>query len=239
MLRIKLHNKSKLKEAPLGDIVDFSDYRQNSMVAKNSVAYGRNDAFKAEAKLLWRDTEHNWILITPYNIRKIEYEPENFLRELKDFIKSKNFPKNSKIIVVGSYPFADDFQTPAWTTAHDIIGHGILNFNLGSRLRSIFVLSTVPSVNGISLRNILLRIWGMLPENLRLSKDNPNDIVPDIIFGFFSKALNPEKVIKILEAYKTHHPVYDIQAIVTSFTDEIQKFIDSFIDDQPRILQIW
>lgn len=251
MLYIKLHNKPKLhklKEAPLGDIYDFDYTTPNSPGEKDSfssLAYGNstNEEYKAEAKLLWRDTVHNWYIINLKSIHS-RYYP-NFSSELKDFIKSKNIPKGSKILVSTSSQIPGDFESAGWQTAHDIIGHAmLLRRNLYVVLQTSNIILPKKIHDPFVLTDFIHR---QLPEKFRIAE--PTDSFPDILFAIFAGAFDKQKILPKLIDFtiqflnpdeRTEEKIEGMKKncefIIDLFLKTVSEFIESIPFDKPTLI---
>lgn len=250
MIRIKLRNKT-LKETPLYDIVDYNNHREDDdFENKSSIAHRADKSFKAHAKLLWKDSEHNWILVTPANVLSFSARTWSggFESDAKDkleqWVRLQNFPSPSKILVVSSSPYENDFDSPEWTTGHDIIGHTIESkfnvFTAASRFNTNLILQKFVGRE----TDLIYEIWKMLPKNLQLdttATDNGNkeDTAPDILFGFFSKQLVPEQVAERLTNVIKENTEFPNMAEVSArqmtkfFVEAVQNFIKIVPDDKP------
>lgn len=259
-IKLHLHNKPKLKEAPLADIYDFDNREQLRFYDKNSLAYNKDESYKAKAKLLWRDVPDNWYLISVKAIDrapgKILYnEPLPYTEEqLKSFLDSKNIPQNSKILVVGTTPITNDFDSPAWQTAHDIIGHAI-DGPFSKNIYDFYSRLYLKYGHGFNFSDFDWNgiTWSCLPPQLRLSTVKGEDIMPDIFFGIFSRSLSKEKttetlakqMIPILEKgyFKSKETInFASEALELandyfhSLENCVKDFIDSFENGVPKFV---
>ncbi len=261
MLKIKLRNKT-LKETPLHDIVDYDDAGGLSN-PQPSIAHGQTKSFKMQAQLLWKDTERNWILITPIHFNSFgdpktgwdKNEHRKLQRDrVAEFIKSKNFSKPSKILVVASTPISGDFETPEWTTGHDIIGHTIADlYNLTTKAyrfqQNLRINNFLPRDEYFDL---LYELWKTLPEDLKLDTTatqdgDRSDMVPDILFAIFSRKFNETSAVqKLAETIRQTEDLTNFGFImaeanasqfVKMFFDSVQNFIASVPDDEPYFIR--
>jgi hypothetical protein len=79
-----------------------------------------NPNFKTDLERMMKDTKDNWVIITLRNVKDAEEQIKT--KEFRDWLASKGYPENSKVIVVGTAPFKGDFSRPEWIL-HDILGH--------------------------------------------------------------------------------------------------------------------
>jgi hypothetical protein len=88
-----------------------------------SVGYGlakKTPSFVEDISQLMSKTKDSWVIITVANLEKIKEEVQT--EKFKSWLASRKYPKNSKVIVVGSESYENDLTSPDWIL-HDIIGH--------------------------------------------------------------------------------------------------------------------
>jgi len=79
-----------------------------------------NPNFKTDLERMMKDTEDNWVIITLRNVENAEEQIKT--QEFRDWLESKGYPEDSKVIVVGTAPIEGDYSSPEWIL-HDILGH--------------------------------------------------------------------------------------------------------------------
>ena len=79
-----------------------------------------NDDFGDELETMMKDTKDNWVIITLRNVKDAEEQIKK--QEFRDWLASKGFPEDSKVIVVGTPPIEGDYSRPEWIL-HDVLGH--------------------------------------------------------------------------------------------------------------------
>jgi hypothetical protein len=80
--------------------------------------------FVESVKTLFNKTEDKWVIIVLDDAHAIQEEVNK--EYFKEWLDSKKdvYPSNAKILIVGSYPYADDSTSPEWIV-HDILGHTV------------------------------------------------------------------------------------------------------------------
>ena len=128
----------KESEEELWDIGEYNpdpSKRYRSGYENRSVGYGVTEdypSFVSDVKSLMSKTGDRWVLITIDDVNYIDKDIKS--REFKTWLKSKKYPKDSKIVIIGSSPLQGDYKHPKWFL-HDVLGHTIGEFfiNLDSR----------------------------------------------------------------------------------------------------------
>jgi hypothetical protein len=87
-----------------------------------SIGYhgANNPEFVEEIKRIFSKTPDNWVVIVVDDVLNLYEDIE--MPYFKKWLSSRDYPKDSKILVVGSSEFPGDYRSAGWT-AHDIIGH--------------------------------------------------------------------------------------------------------------------
>ena len=85
--------------------------------------YGAKDPeFVKEIKRIFSKTPDNWVVIVVDEVFNVYDDIEK--PYFKKWLSSRGYPKDSKILVIGSSEFPGDYRSAGWT-AHDIIGHTV------------------------------------------------------------------------------------------------------------------
>ncbi len=106
------------------DAFDFSpqDLASRRGEIKSSIAYqqSQDPTFVLDIKEIFSKTADDWVFIA---VNSAELEPEDIENTaFREWVASKGYPENAKIVVIGSSPYPGDFSSTVWI-AHDIIGH--------------------------------------------------------------------------------------------------------------------
>ena len=106
------------------DAFDFSpqDLASRRGEIKPSIAYHQTQdpAFVLDIKEIFSKTADDWVFIA---VNNAELEPRDIESlAFQEWVASKGYPANAKIVVIGSSPYPGDFSSTEWI-AHDIIGH--------------------------------------------------------------------------------------------------------------------
>ncbi len=119
----KQYIKESEKKEFSRSLYDFAGY--DSSIGEPSIGYGQvNDpSFISRSKEIMSKTGDNWVIITLSNVNEAEEQVAS--SQFKSWLQEKNYPKGSKIIVVGAARIdKTDYVTPEWIL-HDVLGHVI------------------------------------------------------------------------------------------------------------------
>ena len=191
-----------------------------------SIGFGgaEDPDFRRNIKTYFTNTPDNWVIIVFNDVRNLEewIEEEKF----KEWLASKGYPKDSKILVVGSTQLEGDYESAEWIT-HDIIGHsvGLIFFKKqGMSEKNWF------SQTGKEFRkNLIQNIMRYLVEYAPISgsddyTDGINDIFASIVLGDLSK----DDALKIADGE-------DEKSLVNSMFDFCDKWVASIPSDNSKV----
>lgn len=166
--------------------------------------------FETTAKVLMSDTEDNFIIVTKPHVGYTNIEEEILAEISRRGIK---MTPNTRILVVESTPFNDDYvvdyDTPDWVVAHDIIGHSIENFfmekyynDLNLQVKKPKYLSDLKFMFYGIIKEIApaLHLTAISPE-MRMSKNNKEDMLPDIFSAILLKKFDIVAVSRVIQNY--------------------------------------
>jgi len=111
-----------VNETPLDDYDSFISSNPRKYQTP-SVGHRREEDPKFIEKVedLMAKTPDNWVIVT---IDDTVYSEEVIAsEEFKEWLASKKYSPDSKVLVVGSSPLDNDYNDPEWIL-HDILGHG-------------------------------------------------------------------------------------------------------------------
>jgi hypothetical protein len=232
MMKLLLENwRRYLKEGPLDD---FAEYSPEPEPYSPSVGYGlknKQPTFVRDITGIMRKTKDSWVIITVGNLNGIEREIESSY--FRNWLREKNYPANSKIVVVGSHAYAGDLTHPTWIV-HDILGHSSgkkyldsLGYSKGAghwitekRFRKTMILKI----------HSLLRSRGVQVSNASDDFDKLYDIFACIIL----EEITREEMLAL-----TSSP--EEEEFVNGMVDFCQSWVDSIPSDNSKatILQLW
>ena len=231
MMKILLENWQKyiLKEAEEEELYDFGAYKDPEGTYRPTIGYKatRKPEYVKLAKEIFSKTKERWIIIPLWDSWRPAEEiikSSNF----KKWLKSKNYPKNSKILVVGSIdPSGNLFETPDWVI-HDVIGHTILekfySSNLGRKYTNKQMLNMIPLIE---------RIHNVLPKNMfPVQSYNANDMINDVFTSIILEYLKFEDAISFAETPEEKKFIQDIFDFST-------KWANSIPYDKPVVVHSW
>jgi hypothetical protein len=126
-MKLLLENWRKfINETPLAGMADAPPDKEfddsEYFVPSPSVGHQqiKTPFFVDDVKKIMSKTKDNWVIITLDNIRNAGRRIAS--KAFKDWLASKGFPADSKVVVVGSSPYPGDDEAPSWFL-HDILGH--------------------------------------------------------------------------------------------------------------------
>jgi len=219
-----------LKEAEEEELYDFGAYKDPEGTYRPTIGYKatRKPEYVKWAKEIFSKTKERWIIIPLWDSWRPAEEiikSSNF----KKWLKSKNYPKNSKILVVGSTDtsFGGLVETPDWVI-HDVIGHTILEkfYSAGPGRKY----TKEQMSNGIPL---IERIHNVLPKNVfPVQASNANDMINDVFTSIVLEYLKIEDAIKFAKTPEEKKFIQDIFDFST-------KWVNSIPYDKPVVVHSW
>jgi len=170
-----------------------------------SVGYSNASENRPEAIKLFEKIPDNWDIIPVENVDNLAAFVRS--KEFTQEIASRNYPKGTKILVIGSQPAEDDFTESEWVIRHDIIGHTIYKHSISSGVRASedklkditndILKNTSDEASKTKAANLISwiwpedpatrpdhAVWRSLPEELQLG-ESYQDILPDIYAAIF------------------------------------------------------
>jgi hypothetical protein len=169
-----------------------------------SVGYSAASKNRPEAIKLFEKIPDNWDIIPVENVDNLAAFVRS--KEFTQEIASRNYPKGTKILVVGSQPSEGDFTEAEWVVRHDIVGHAIYQHSISLGVASEDKLKNIKNdiiqntddeeskdiaaglVSWKMPRDQNVRpdyaVWLSLPAELQLS-ETYQDILPDIYAAIF------------------------------------------------------
>lgn len=193
MMKTLLENWNKfINEGPLEDVGSYSgelsntsspllkQLRKDLKLKKSSVGHTeiKKPEFVQSIKTIMYNTPDKWIFITLKHIGVInQYEDEIEKQKFEEWLKTKNYPNDAKILVIKDTPLKNDFNTPDWFI-HDVIGHVAAKF--------------FPTRNNMS-KNLIYSLHAeVIPKQNSLAtgdEDKLQDIMAAIIVGTLTKEM--------------------------------------------------
>lgn len=169
------------------------------------------EKFETAAKVLMSDTEDNFIIVTKPHII-YEYSEEAILAEISR--RGIKMTPNTRILVIESTPVEGDYDAPDWVIAHDIIGHSIENFFI-KKYWDDLNLQTATNPNYLSdlkfmfytiIKEITpaLHLTAISPQ-MRMSKKNKSDMLPDIFSAILLKKFDIAAVSRVIQKYMSQN----------------------------------
>jgi hypothetical protein len=147
------------------------------------------------AKNIMSKTKDKWVFIAFDSIENIESKVKS--DDFADWLRSKEYPADSKILIVGSYPFENDFTSPNWIL-HDIIGHSASN-KFSERLRgnkAIWGGGSIYEQPGI--KDLIDALWDIIPSDMQNASTDTLDKTCDIIASIIFEDLSKEAAMRII-----------------------------------------
>ena len=232
--------KRFLKEGPLDD---FAEYSENPIPKAPSVGYGLGtEPFVKRAKEIMSKTGDNWVIITVGDASGLQDKIDGYI--FRSWLKKKNYPKGSKIIVAGSVPYEMDFKDPEWIL-HDIIGHSVgdkyvaekgsrstngwLNPYTFEKLRGQIIPEYKETEN--LRKNVVTTLLQLLPKDT-FKADVMFDRVYDIFGAIVMGYITLDQALPLMNTEEEKELTKDI----FNFVD---NWVSSFPTDKPQILLSW
>jgi len=231
-----------LAEAPLvGD--GIYRYEVDPVVASNigtdsfgvlrpAVSYkpSADPAWREQARVLMRNTEENWAIVT-FSVADTYghfARSDKLWNQFNQWIREQNIPKGTRIIVIGSPTFAEDYDSVLWAVGHDIFGHTLTDF----------VLKTEPSYKVIDIMH------ESLPKTAQLATDF-KDFLPDIYAAIFLKIVSREYFDELLESDSPpfNTMISEVRQQMRDALDVMFEGVDEWIAaipvDKPHVIYPW
>ncbi len=212
--------KKYLNEGPL----DFGEYSSSdSGPARNpSIAHklsAKRPTFVEDIKQIMSKTKDNWVIVTVDDVSNIEQLVE--APQFKEWLKSRKYPTDSKVLVVGSKPDPDDDESPDWIL-HDIIGHSSGRIYLDK--------AGYPNGAGHWVqekkyrKNLILKVHNYLSKKgASVSKANqPFDMVYDIFASLIIGDISENEIMQLAETPEEQ-----------SLAKEIIEFSENWVNSVP------
>ena len=180
-------------------------------------------------KEIFSNTPDNWIVIVVDDVSNIS---ENVKKDyFKEWLASKNYPMDSKILVIGSSQFDGDYDSADWI-AHDIIGHTVgRNFMKEEGLSQ--GAGQWISEDGKDFRkNLIENIMKYLRSSAPVSRtEDLFDMLYDILASIVLGHLDKETALDIAEGEEE-------EALVNSMFRSCQEWVDSIPSDSSKVTVI-
>ena len=188
----KIIREELLNEVPLGDMPTVPGYRSIIPSSERLPAVGhprtrsqapeyRGAGYDEAAREIMSNTEDNWVIVTPDNVLDLDRYVNS--SEFKNWLKEKDYPKGTVVIVVRSNQFSGDGSTPAWQIVHDIFGHTIEQY---------WFKHFSTEADFALINNLIPALHKALPDTFRLTTA-VNDMMPDILGSIYVSRFLQEK----------------------------------------------
>ncbi len=189
--------------------------------------------FVESVKTLFDKTEDNWVIVVLDDTHKIkDVVNENYF---KKWLASKNYPKDSKILVVGSAPYGGDFTSSEWIV-HDIIGHTVGRLFLNEKSK-FYEGAQGWLTNTQGADRMLMIVHNYLVKNNRpVTKAN---ILFDMIYDVFASIILKDLTREDIERMPNLNDEQKI--ILNEIFDFCERWIASIPSDntQVTVLDLW
>lgn len=244
MMKLLIENwKRYIKESEeeLWDIAEYNpdpSKKYRSGYRNKSVGYGVTEdypSFVSDVKSLMSKTGDRWVLITIDDVNYIDEDIKS--PAFKTWLKSKKYPKNSKILVIGSSPLEGDYKSPVWFL-HDVLGHTIGEFfiNLDSRgkAQSAYEWLNVYNLEEKPLRaKVVESLFSLLdpkvsPVPIYIKEDKVYDIFGSIAMEY----LTLEQALSVVETPEE-------KELVNRMFTVTKNWINNIKPNTPTIIQLW
>lgn len=145
------------------------------------------------AKQIMEKTKDSWVFISFDNISDIE--GKILSPDFEAWLREKGYPPETKILVVGTSPYNDDFTSPNWIL-HDIVGHSssILFVNSLKFSGGVGVLAKMPGI-----KETFQALWSILPSGMKNASE-PFDQICDIMACIIFEDLSLEGAIRAISS---------------------------------------
>ena len=224
--------KRFLKEGPLDDFAEYSEYETPKAP---SIGYGLgNETFVKRAKEIMAPTGDNWVIITVGDVSGLESKIDGYL--FQSWLKKKNYPRGSKIIVAGSTPYQNDYKDPEWIL-HDVIGHVVgdayveaRNFRSTSGWLNPYAIPEYERMQRLR-KNVVNSLLQLLPQDMFKA-----EVLFDRIYDIFGAiAMGQIKIDQALPQMETEEE----KELTKDIFDFVDNWVNNFPRDKPTILRSW
>lgn len=193
----------------------------------SSIGYKQagDPSFIEDIKTLFINTPDKWVIVVLENINDIQNQTNE--QYFMDWLKEKNYPRNAKILVVGSSALKGDETSADWI-AHDIIGHTV-----GSKYMSDLGHSQGSGnwMNERRFRKHLIQnlVYHLQTKNYPISKAGEAfDMLYDVMAAIVLKGLSKEEALNVA---KTE----DQDNLVNEMFDYCDNWISSIPSDNTKV----
>jgi hypothetical protein len=182
----------------------------------------RRGGYDAIARELMRDTRDDWVIITLTDFRRVKQFVET--DEFKVWLREKDYPPGTRVLVVAGTPVKGDFRTPAWQIAHDTFGHAI-EYEWFRFVRD-------HRVSDKAIETVTRALHGALPKGMQLSRPRAQgtlDIVPDILGAIILGKFDQETAMQVVDELAGDDPVAGryYAMLVKGLFDSVDKWLET------------
>jgi hypothetical protein len=197
-----------------------------------SIGYGQagDPSFIEGIKTLFINTPDKWVIVVLDNINDIQNQTNQ--QYFMDWLKEKNYPRNAKILVVGSSALKGDETSADWI-AHDIIGHTV-----GSKYMSDLG-HTQGSGNWMNEKKFRKRLIQNLVSHLQ-TKNYPIskageafDMLYDVMAAIVLKGLSRKEALDVAQSEDQHNLVN--HNLVNEMFDYCDNWVSSIPSDNTKV----
>ena len=191
-----------------------------------SIGFGgaEDPDFRRNIKTYFTNTPDNWVIIVFNDVRNLKgWIKENMFKEWLD---SKGYPENSKILAVGSTQLEGDYESAEWII-HDVIGHsvGLIFFKKQGMYGKDWFSQTGKEFRKNLIQNIMRCLVEYAPVSGSVDyTDGINDIFASIVLRDLSK----DDALKIASGE-------DEVSLVNSMFDLCDEWVDSIPSDSSKV----
>ena len=175
----------------------LEEKRKNKM-HRRGVGWGMTEEEIGVAKWIMEESPGNWVFIVPDNIKEIEEKVKS--EAFREWLESKGYPEGYRILIVGSSPMGGDYSSPEWVV-HDLVGHSV--GNKFTELQKAYDIKPNRWIARSDSLEMIDRIWGLLPDNLKNVNESGFDRVMDIAAGIVFGKITKEQAMEVLPGIKT------------------------------------
>lgn len=172
--------------------------KRTNKTHRRGVGWGMTEDEIGIAKWLMEESPGNWVFIIPDNIKGIEDKVRS--EGFRVWLESKGYPEGYRILIVGSSPMGGDYSSPEWVV-HDLVGHTI--GNKFTELQKAYDIKPNKWISRPDSLELIDRIWGLLPDNLKNVNESGFDRVNDIAAGIAFGKITREQAFQVLESITT------------------------------------
>jgi hypothetical protein len=176
----------------------------------------RDEKYDEAAREIMSNTEDNWVIVTPDNVLDLNRYVNS--SEFKSWLKEKDYPKGTVVIVVRSNQFSGDGSTPAWQIVHDIFGHTIEQYwfkHFSTEADFALINDLIPALHEA------------LPDTFHLTAA-VNDMMPDILGSIFVGRFPQEKAQDVVMGMAGHRDqawIHQARRSVRSMFNAVKMWI--------------